>query len=158
MAVRRGEPYEPTVAHLPWEVKRAEREATRAVDAMLRGSGLTKSQFGVLQAIAHMRKASSAELARMIFVTPQAMVGLVTTLEEKGFIERSQSSYSARVIEARLTPAGRAVYKRGAAALEQIDRTLEAEFSADEVVRFSKLLSRLTGRLEDVTRSARGPR
>ena len=144
MAVQRDETYEPTVAHLPWELKRAERQAARAVDSKLRGTGLTKSQFGVIQALAHMRKASSAELARTVFVTPQAMVGLITALERKGYIERTQSPESARIIDARLTAAGRAAHKRAAAALESIDAQLSSEFSQNEVAKFSRLLNRFT--------------
>jgi DNA-binding MarR family transcriptional regulator len=144
MAVQRDEDYEPTVAHLPWELKRAERAAARFLDAKLRGTGLTKSQFGVIQALAHMRKASSAELARTVFVTPQAMVGLITALEQKGYIERAQSEVSARIIDARLTPAGRAAWRRASAKLGEIDDLLTDEFSQAEVVRFSRFLSRIS--------------
>jgi len=148
MAVQRDDEYEPSVAHLPWELKRAERAAARLLDTKLRGTGLTKSQFGVIQALAHMRKASSAELARTVFVTPQAMVGLITTLERKGYIERSQSEVSARIIDARLTAAGRAAWRRASAALAEIDDLLSDEFSQADVVRFSRFLSRLSETLD----------
>jgi len=137
--------YEPTVAHLPWEIKRAERAMARLLDMKLRGTGLTKSQFGVIQALEHMDKASSAELARTVFVTPQAMVGLVTTLEQKGYIERTQSEASARIIEARLTPAGRAAWRRAVTKLSQVDELLQSEFSATELVRLGRLMRRLGG-------------
>lgn len=148
MAVQRRDDYEPSVAHLPWELKRAERAAARLLDAKLRGTGLTKSQFGVIQALAHMRKASSAELARTVFVTPQAMVGLITALEQKGYIEREQSEVSARIIDARLTAAGRAAWRRASAKLAEIDGLLGDEFSQAEVVRFSKFLSRVSEALD----------
>lgn len=148
MAVQRDQDYEPTVAHLPWELKRAERAAARLLDAKLRGTGLTKAQFGVIQALAHMRKASSAELARTVFVTPQAMVGLITALEKKGYIKRAQSEVSARIIDARLTPAGRAAWKRASAKLAEIDELLNKEFSQAEVVRLSKYLTRISETLD----------
>lgn len=149
MAAQRDvDDYEPTVAHLPWELKRAERAAARFLDAKLRGTGLTKSQFGVIQALAHMRKASSAELARTVFVTPQAMVGLITALEQKGYIERTQSTVSARIIDAQLTPAGRAAWRRASAKLAEIDALLSDEFSQAEVVRFSRFLTRISEALD----------
>lgn len=144
MAVQRREDYEPSVAHLPWELKRAERAAARFIDAKLRGTGLTKSQFGVIQALAHMHKASSAELARTVFVSPQAMVRLITGLEEKGYIERTQSEVSARIIDAHLTPAGRAAYRRATASLAEIDDLLSDEFSQAEVARLSRFLARIS--------------
>ena len=52
-------------------------------------------------------------LARTVFVTPQAMVGIVAGLEGKGFIRRKTSQASARVIEATVTAAGNAAYRKG---------------------------------------------
>ncbi len=150
MAIQRDEDYEPSVAHLPWELKRAERSAARYIDAKLRGTGLTKSQFGVIEALAHKHKASSAELARTVFVSPQAMVRLITALEEKRYIERSQSEVSARIIDARLTPAGRAAWRRASASLAEIDAKLAEEFSPAEVARFSRFLARISDVLDDI--------
>ncbi|OBK13775.1 MarR family winged helix-turn-helix transcriptional regulator [Mycobacterium asiaticum] len=136
------------MAHLPWELKRAERADARLLDAKLRGTRLTKAQFGVIQALAHMRKASAAELARTVFVSPQAMVGLITALEQKGYIERAQSEVSARIIDARLTAAGRAAWPRASAKLAEIDDLLAAEFSQAEVVKFSRFLTRVSEALD----------
>lgn len=142
--VRLDVQYEPTVAHLPWELKRAERAAARILDSKLRGSGLTKSQFGVIQVLANTPKASSAELARMLFVSPQAIVGLIAALEQKGYISRSQSAASARIAEARLTRTGREAWKRAVAKVTEIDDLLASEFSQAEIDRLSRLLGRLS--------------
>ncbi|MDT5364866.1 MAG: hypothetical protein QOC69_6628 [Mycobacterium sp.] len=72
------------------------------------------------------------------------MVGLITTLERKGYIERSQSEVSARIIDARLTAAGRAAWRRASARLAEIDDLLTDEFSQAEVVRLSRFLTRLS--------------
>ena len=95
---------------ITWLVKLAEREVGRELDRELRHTGLTKSQFGVLQALMHLERASSAALARTVFVTPQAMVGIVAGLERKGFIRRKSSKVSARAIDATVTAAGKSVY------------------------------------------------
>ena len=95
---------------ITWLVKLAEREVGRELDRELRHTGLTKSQFGVLQALMHLEQASSAALARTVFVTPQAMVGIVAGLERKGFIRRKSSKVSARAIDATVTAAGKSVY------------------------------------------------
>src|SRR5947199_9762727 len=71
---------------ITWLVKLAEREVGRELDRELRHTGLTKSQFGVLQALMHLEKASFAALARTVFVPPQSMVGIVAGLELKAFI------------------------------------------------------------------------
>ena len=95
---------------ITWLIKLAEREVGKELDRELRHSGLTKSQFGVLQALMHLERASSAALARTVFVTPQAMVGIIAGLERKGFIRRKTSRASARVIEATVTASGKVAY------------------------------------------------
>jgi DNA-binding MarR family transcriptional regulator len=142
MTVRDNGTFEPKVGHLPWEIKRAEREAARSIDNLLRSSGLTKSQFGVMQALSRMKKASSADLARSFFVSPQAMVGLISALEEKGYIDRNPAA--ARVIEATITPAGRAAYKRAREALTRMDERLAAGFTPAEATELSALLTKFT--------------
>jgi DNA-binding MarR family transcriptional regulator len=140
MAARESGTFEPKIGHLPWEIKRAEREAARTIDNLLRSTGLTKSQFGVMQALSRMKKASSADLARSFFVSPQAMVGLIAALEEKGYIERNPAA--ARVIEATITPSGRAAFKRAREALNRMDDRLAAGFTPAEADQLSALLTR----------------
>lgn len=128
---------------LTWLVKLAERECGKELDRELHNSGLTKSQFGVLQALVHLGKASSAALARTVFVTPQAMVGIVAGLERKGFVKRKTSKASARVIEATVTPAGMAAYQQGEKAIRRVDDRIAAEFSEGQLADFESYLRRL---------------
>lgn len=131
------------VGTLPWQVKLAERELGKALDRELRHTGLTKSQFGVLQALMHLETASSAALARTVFVTPQAMVGIVAGLEAKGYIRRKTSRASARVIEATVTAAGKAAFERAVEQMGHVDAALDAEFDAKEMAQLTAYLERL---------------
>jgi DNA-binding MarR family transcriptional regulator len=128
---------------LTWLIKLAEREVGKELDRELRHTGLTKSQFGVLQALIHLEKASSAALARTVFVTPQAMVGIVAGLESKGFIRRKTSRASARVIEATVTPAGQAAYDNGASMIRHVDDLLAESFTPTELAQFNEYLERM---------------
>ena len=139
------------VGTLAWLVKLAERELGKELDRELRHTGLTKSQFGVLQALMHLEKASSAALARTVFVTPQAMVGIVAGLESKGFIRRKTSRASARVIEATVTAAGKAAYTEGVDMIGNIDHALEAEFDDAELAQFTAYLERLITAVQKAT-------
>ena len=139
------------VGTLAWLVKLAERELGKELDRELRHTGLTKSQFGVLQALMHLEKASSAALARTVFVTPQAMVGIVAGLESKGFIRRKTSRASARVIEATVTAAGKAAYAEGVGMIGNIDAAFEAEFDEAELAQFSAYLERLITAVQKAT-------
>jgi len=129
--------------HLPWLIKLAEREVGRELDRELRHSGLTKAQFGVLQALVHLKRASSAALARTVFVTPQAMVGIVGGLEAKGFIRRKTSQASARVIEATVTAVGDSAYRKGVEMIAHVDDLLAKEFSDKELTQLVAYLERM---------------
>ncbi len=128
---------------ITWLIKLAEREVGKELDRELRHSGLTKSQFGVLQALMHLERASSAALARTVFVTPQAMVGIVAGLERKGFIRRKTSRASARVIEATVTAAGRAAYDEGVDMIRKVDDMLAQEFTDTELSALNDYLERM---------------
>ena len=128
---------------ITWLIKLAEREVGKELDRELRHSGLTKSQFGVLQALVHLERASSAALARTVFVTPQAMVGIVAGLERKGFIRRKTSRASARVIEATVTAAGRVAYDEGVDMIRKVDDMLAAEFTDAELAALNDYLERM---------------
>jgi DNA-binding MarR family transcriptional regulator len=124
--------YEPQVAYTSWLLKRAERAAGAALYDVLRDLGITPSQYGVMQALSRLEKASSAELARAVFVTPQAMTGLVTGLERQGYIKRKPLK-SSRVIEARLTPLGRRVFDEATARVTKVDMRLTSLLTDDAV-------------------------
>lgn len=127
---------------ITWLVKLAEREVGKELDRELRHTGLTKSQFGVLQALIHLQRASSAALARTVFVTPQAMVGIVAGLEQKGLIRRRSSKVSARAIDATVTAQGKAVYAEAERMVRKVDDVLAQEFTARELEQYADFLER----------------
>jgi DNA-binding MarR family transcriptional regulator len=135
----RASRYEPEVAYTSWMLKRAERAVGAALYDGLRDLGITPSQYGVMQALVRLEKASSAELARAVFVTPQAMTGLVSGLERQGYIRRKPLK-SSRVIEATLTPLGRRVFEDATARVAKIDMQLTSLLTDDDVERLQRSL------------------
>ena len=141
--------YRPTqFGTIPWLIKHAELEVGKRLDRELRASGVTKAQFGVLQALAHLKTASSAALARTVFVSPQAMVGIIVGLERKGLIVRRASCASARMLEARVTPTGIEAYQKRKKAVTRVDDLISSEFDADEQAIFTSHLTRLVAALQ----------
>jgi DNA-binding MarR family transcriptional regulator len=131
--------YEPEVAYTSWLLKRAERAVGAALYDALRDLGITPSQYGVMQALVRLEKASSAELARAVFVTPQAMTGLVAGLERQGYIRRKPLK-SSRVIEATLTRVGRRVFAEATARVAKIDMQLTSLLTDGDVDRLQRSL------------------
>ena len=135
----RSSRYEPEVAYTSWLLKRAERAAGAALYDALRDLGITPSQYGVMQALVRLEKASSAELARAVFVTPQAMTGLIAGLERQGYIRRKPLK-SSRVIEATLTSVGRRVFAEATARVAKVDMLLTSLLTDDDVERLQRTL------------------
>jgi DNA-binding MarR family transcriptional regulator len=142
--------YDPRVGYTSWLLKRTERTVAGALYDGLRDLELTPSQYAVLQALVRLRRASSAELARALYVTPQAMTGLVASLERQRYIERRPRS-SSRVIEAAATDLGREVLRQATARVERIDRDLTSRLTDAETADLREALERCLHALEGGT-------
>ena len=132
-----------TSRHVMWLLKRAFHTGHRAVNESIRAFGVTPTQIGVMNRLAHEPGLSGAELARRLLVTPQAAQLAVTALEQRGLVERRPDPKHGRIVRTHLTREGRRVYRRC------IDRSLQAEgeflsvLKPDEISILEELLHRL---------------
>jgi DNA-binding MarR family transcriptional regulator len=112
----------PEKKEIGYVIKVAQQALHTALDSALSVHKLTMSQYAVLFNLARHPGASSAELARLSFVTPQTMIRLIQALEHKGLVVRVRSSESARILEAQVTT-------KGARVLEVAHREVDAVYS-----------------------------
>jgi DNA-binding MarR family transcriptional regulator len=73
---------------------------------MSRKSRLTKTQSKVLKCLHDFGPLSSAELSRILFVTPPNLTGVIDLLEKKGFIDRTREIGDRRICLISLTEEG----------------------------------------------------
>ena len=76
--------------------------------------------------------ASSAQLARIAFVTPQAMNLVIRDLERRGLIRREADPNGGRVLRASLSRDGKTVLRRCDRALDEIERVMLAALDDDD--------------------------
>ena len=81
-------------------------------------SELTVPQLRVLANI-NAGVTTSAELAKIIGVSPPSMCKVIELLSKRGFIERSESSEDRRALRLALTPKGAGFYKKTRAQVEK---------------------------------------
>jgi DNA-binding MarR family transcriptional regulator len=93
-------------------VKLVEQAIRAHLDDLLRPLGLTTHQYTALSVLERRDDLTSAELARRSFVRPQTMHEMITSLDERGFIERNRDPDNRRVLLIRLTPKGRAMLEK----------------------------------------------
>lgn len=118
--------------------------ATRArVDRAMRDSPVSSSQLFALALLNGRGEATSAELARLMHLTPQAMTTLLRPLRDAGLIERHADADHGRRLQLRLGGKGRALLREvhdRCAALE--DDLLEG-FDPAERATLKALLARI---------------
>lgn len=147
--------YDLPLGNLLWHVRLTERAMQKAMREALLHTNVTKAQFGILQVLERIQRASSATLARTLTVSPQAMVGVIASLEVKGFIKRrTTSSASARILVAQLTPKGRAAFSAAAERFALLDTALESAFTEAERHTLVELLARMRTVLDRVDQSS----
>jgi MarR family 2-MHQ and catechol resistance regulon transcriptional repressor len=71
-------------------------------------SGLTPTQFGVLEALLHLGPQMPSQLAQKHLKSPNNMTSVLDGLEKMGLVRRERSKEDRRVLWIHLTDAGRA--------------------------------------------------
>lgn len=108
-------------ARLSYVVARLDRAVRRAITDCISPFGLTIPQFTALSVLLRRSRLSNAQLARRSYVTPQAMHGVVLTLERRGLLRREPDPAHRKILRAALTPEGRRVAKRCEAAVAAME-------------------------------------
>lgn len=87
------------------------RKLVRAVyvdsQKMSRQYGLTGQQSQILRLLFNGGSMSSADLSRLMYVTPSNITGIIDRLEKKGLVERTRKEGDRRVALINLTDAGK---------------------------------------------------
>jgi len=89
------------------------------VSAMCEEAGFTPPQIHSLLWLGHDGPLTMGELSRRVGVTEKTGTGLVDRLELEGHVARERDPDDRRVVRARLTPRGVAVYRKLDAAIDQ---------------------------------------
>jgi DNA-binding MarR family transcriptional regulator len=128
-------------ARIGYLVYRLERRLRARIDQAVRAHGLTATEYVTLSVLRERDGMSCAQLARLAFVTPQAMNLVVSALERRDLVRRRPDPDHRRVLRASVTPSG-------VDALDQCDRSMD-EIEAD-------MLAELPGETVDTVREALG--
>ena len=86
---------------------RAANALRTAASRQLETSGLTLSQFAVLEALYHLGPMSLSEVAKKILTTGGNLTMVAGNLEKQGLVDRKCSKQDARVYILSLTPKGK---------------------------------------------------
>ena len=142
----------PAEEYLCTRIRRAEQALMGHHEAVLRGYGLTMTQYTVLLAISREGGMSGAQLARSAGVTQQTMATVLTGLEAKQLITRQPSPVHAKVLIAALTQQGQQVLNHAYQEVNTLERAFADTFAPGEHAALCDLLERATTVLISQTR------
>ncbi len=94
------------------KLMRAANTARSVASRQLLESGLSLTQFAVLEALYHLGPMSLSDLARKILTTGGNLTMVVGNLEKQGLAKRQRSPQDGRVLIVVLTPAGKALIRK----------------------------------------------
>jgi DNA-binding MarR family transcriptional regulator len=133
----------PTEAALPrptYLVKQLQEALLRRLDDITRRFDLTTRQYTTLSVLAKYPGISSAQLARLTFVSPQAANEMVGMLEGKGFLRRSVDRSNRRRLEVKLTSAGTRALARCDALVDELEGELFRGVDRGDQAHFHRML------------------
>ena len=128
---------------------RLHRALRAMMDDTLRPHGFTTPQVAVMFALGRKSGLSTADLARLAFVTPQAMGEVLAGLEAKGFVVRRAHDSHGRIQPAALTAAGVEARNLCHDVLERAERHMLSDLSTDERRMLGSTLERCLEGLDD---------
>ncbi|MEV1168811.1 MarR family transcriptional regulator [Nonomuraea sp. NPDC049784] len=141
----------PVEEYLCTRIRRTEQALMGHHEAVLRGYGLTMTQYTVLLTLSREGGMSGAQLARACGVTQQTMATVLTSLQNKDLIVREPSPVHAKVMIVTPTEQGRQLLDRAYQEVIVLERALTDAFTPDEHAAFCDLLERATAILVQQT-------
>jgi DNA-binding MarR family transcriptional regulator len=143
-----GERYRGVEGHIGYLLVQASYTLRAALAAALVPHGLSAAQYSVLSVLARDPGSSGADLARACNITPQAMNGVLATLERDGLIERRPHPTHGRILRVMLTDEGERRLEAANPAVRELEGGIEAGFGADEMATVKAWLVETATRLE----------
>lgn len=137
MSARDGQP----LGYLLHRVATALRSEVTTV--VLEPRGLTFPQYVCMRILAHSPGRSNAQLARDVYVSPQAMNMVVRALQERGVVARPATVSTGRSLPAELTREGTALLGKIDADVREAELKVLAPLSGSDRREFRRLLADL---------------
>jgi DNA-binding MarR family transcriptional regulator len=143
-----GERYRGVEGHIGYLLVQASYTLRAALAAALRPHGLHPAQYSVLSVLARDPGSSGADLARACNTTPQAMNGVLATLEREGLVERRPHPTHGRILQVTLSGEGRRRLQASTPAVRALEASIERDVSTDQLATVKAWLVESARRLE----------
>lgn len=148
---RIGERYRGVDGRSGYLLRQAWHAFRGAMETALRAHGLNGAQYAVLSVLARDPGMSGADLSRACNTTPQAMNGVLATLERDGLVERHPHPTHGRILQVNLTREGERRLDAATPAVRGLEAAIEEDLAPDEIATVKAWLVASAQRLEEIT-------
>ena len=148
-----GERYRGVEGRSGYLLRQAWQAFRGAMETALRAHGLNGAQYAVLSVLARDPGMSGADLARACNTTPQAMNGVLATLEREGLIERHPHPTHGRILQVMLTREGARRLEAATPAVRGLEDAIEGDLAQEQIAAVKAWLVASAQRLEEITAS-----
>jgi DNA-binding MarR family transcriptional regulator len=148
---RIGEHYRGAEGRSGYLLRQAWQAFHVAMETALRTHRLTGAQYAAMSVLAREAGMSGADLARACNTTPQAITGVVATLERGGLVERRPHPSHGRIIQVTLTAEGRQRLAAATPDVRALEDAMEHAVPADDLATVKAWLVASAQRLHAVT-------
>lgn len=127
-----------------------DHQVHKLMDLKLRSRDISPMQSRVLAFLYHAEgEVNQRMLEQFLMVKPSTVNGIVSRLEEKGFITRTASSRDGRCRILHLTEEGRSCHQLFKDVAAQVEARMEQGFTGEELELLRSLLARVAANLTD---------
>lgn len=151
-APRIGERYRGVEGRSGYLLRQAWQAFRTAMEAALREDGLNGAQYAALSVLARDPGLSGADLARACNTTPQAMNGVLGTLERDGLIERHPHPTHGRILQVSLTNAGEEQLGSATPRVRRLEKLIERDVAEEQLTAIKAWLVESAARLDEAGR------
>lgn len=116
------------------------------IEPAFREHDLTPLQYTILSVVQRRSGLSSADLSRRFFVTPQTMGQVLTGLENRGLLRRSENPANRRVLLVNITPEGSAVVQACQKEMDRVEHLLFSDLDPADLKVLRQTLNRLAAK------------
>lgn len=140
----------PDYSDIGFCIKQIHDRLEKSANNAMRSNGLTMMQVSVLLALQDSaeKQMSMKELERSFGIAQSTVAGIVSRLEQKGFVEALGDASDRRVKRVHITAAGEKCYAESVCHKEEAEKKLLNGFSGAEKEELHRLLERAAKNLE----------
>ncbi|MBO0685546.1 MAG: MarR family transcriptional regulator [Candidatus Dormibacteraeota bacterium] len=136
----------PALVRTVIEVLRGSSTVTAALTPVVRRFGLSLAGFNVMHTLAHAEgPLGPSAISRAQVIPAQTLTSVLDSLERRGLVEREANPGDRRMLLARLTDEGAALYRECCEPLLAVESELLSGLSEAELERLRGLLGKIAG-------------